>query len=443
MKQLLLPLDDAAMDATSSNACLRGLAAEDAPHTQTFSTTIAPAGLLHVSQNAHTSLRTGLDSRRAVSTTERAQGIRPDTGARFVRSLTVGENDALIEHPLGVVTAPSSGTSADDLRRSTSTDRRRCSRSSTEELPAARSPRTVEAIPRKRWPTSSTRLTRPSQDHRVCDPPSYRRARRRRARGRSRTPCARFVDHTPRLPSMRMAVPRRQDGGVCWPDKGWTGSQPSAVSMWTASTTSRSMRIEIGRGAVEVFSGILAEVVGELRSDRDMRWNDPRLSFSRPIRWLVAVLGEVAVPVVVGALTAGRQTRVCRMAGAADRGRTDGRGYLDLLDKHGIVRRLGAPPHLDRPSRAPRARGLLLVVTLMSTAESNLIDEITDLIEQTQRDPGRFRPELPGTAPGDPHHRHAQTPALPPSSRYQRHPPPALRRRRQRCLRPGHRAGRE
>src|SRR5262249_4397602 len=50
-------------------------------------------------------------------------------------------------------------------------------------------------------------------------------------------------------------------------------------------------KTDLGRGAIEVLSGVLGEIVAELRADKNMRWNDPKLSFSRPVRWLVALLG--------------------------------------------------------------------------------------------------------------------------------------------------------
>ncbi|HZC27161.1 MAG TPA: glycine--tRNA ligase subunit alpha, partial [Actinopolymorphaceae bacterium] len=95
-----------------------------------------------------------------------------------------------------------------------------------------------------------------------------------------------------------------------------------------------AVKADVGRPATEVLSGVLAAVVGELRADTNMRWNDPNLSFSRAIRWLLALLGEVTVPVAVSTLASARTTRVRRTAPlpvvdvpAAD-------GYLDFLRTH-------------------------------------------------------------------------------------------------------------
>ena len=46
-----------------------------------------------------------------------------------------------------------------------------------------------------------------------------------------------------------------------------------------------------------------------LRAEKNMRWADPELSFSRPIRWLLALLGDAELPVTASALASGRATR--------------------------------------------------------------------------------------------------------------------------------------
>ena len=51
-----------------------------------------------------------------------------------------------------------------------------------------------------------------------------------------------------------------------------------------------------------------------LRGEKNMRWNAPGLSYSRPIRWIVALLGTEVVPFSVAGMTAGRKTAVHRSA---------------------------------------------------------------------------------------------------------------------------------
>ncbi|MFJ3339062.1 glycine--tRNA ligase [Streptomyces sp. NPDC086766] len=143
-----------------------------------------------------------------------------------------------------------------------------------------------------------------------------------------------------------------------------------------------------GRTAVEVLSELLAEVVSELRSSRNMRWNDPSLSFSRPVRWLLALLGSTPLPIAVSALASGTTTRVHRTAPDPAVQVTSAVGYAHFLQMHGIM--------LDRQSRrdavvrgaheaAAEVGGFIDVA-----GEAGLIDEITDIVEYPHPVRGSF-----------------------------------------------------
>jgi glycyl-tRNA synthetase len=138
-------------------------------------------------------------------------------------------------------------------------------------------------------------------------------------------------------------------------------------------------RTELGRGATEVLSGVLGEVVTELRADKNMRWNDRKLSFTRPVRWLVALLGTEVVPVVASTLSAGRTTRVHRTAEPPVVAVPTAAGYLDFLATHGIVASVAA-----RREAIVRTAGELAASvdgTIDVDAEAALIDEIANLVE--------------------------------------------------------------
>nr|BFE73612.1 hypothetical protein GCM10020092_069130 [Actinoplanes digitatis] len=111
------------------------------------------------------------------------------------------------------------------------------------------------------------------------------------------------------------------------------------------------VRQEAGGAAPEVLAGVLAKIVSGLRSSKNMRWNDPQLSFSRPVRWLTALWGDDVVPVAVSTLAA----RPHHPA-AAHRGVAGGAGGLggDLpRDPRGQrhPHRPRGPPHRDRRRR--------------------------------------------------------------------------------------------
>ncbi len=143
-----------------------------------------------------------------------------------------------------------------------------------------------------------------------------------------------------------------------------------------------------GRPAGEVLADVFAGAVRALRSGRNMRWNDPELSFSRPIRWLVALLGSEVLPLAVSSLEAGRRTRVLRTAAAPEVEVPSAEDYRGFLRGHGIV--------LDRTER--RARIVAGAERLAGDAGgrvdvdalAELVDEVTDLVETPNPVLGRF-----------------------------------------------------
>ena len=68
-----------------------------------------------------------------------------------------------------------------------------------------------------------------------------------------------------------------------------------------------------------------------------MRWNDPQLAFSRPIRWLTALWGDDVVPVAVATLAAGRETRVLRTARQPVVAIASAETFMETLALAGIV----------------------------------------------------------------------------------------------------------
>ncbi|MDI6101126.1 glycine--tRNA ligase [Actinoplanes sp. NEAU-A12] len=136
---------------------------------------------------------------------------------------------------------------------------------------------------------------------------------------------------------------------------------------------------EAGRAAPTVLAAVLAQVVTGLRAAKNMRWNDPKLSFSRPLRWLTALWGDDVVPVAVSTLSAGRRTRLLRTAEPPVADIASAETFLETLGVNGIV-----ADHADR-------RELIVIGAqdlvypdgkIDVKGEAALIDQITDLVEQ-------------------------------------------------------------
>lgn len=65
---------------------------------------------------------------------------------------------------------------------------------------------------------------------------------------------------------------------------------------------------EPGRSALDVLPTVLADLAGSIDWPKSMRWGSGTARFIRPVRWLVALMGETVVPVELAGVTAGRTT---------------------------------------------------------------------------------------------------------------------------------------
>jgi glycyl-tRNA synthetase len=135
-----------------------------------------------------------------------------------------------------------------------------------------------------------------------------------------------------------------------------------------------------GRVAAAVLSEVFSTVVLGLRSEKNMRWSDPKLSFTRPVRWLLALHGQIPVPVAASALSSGNTTRVHRTADSPEVVVAEAAGFLELLESHGIVADAG----LRREQIVVGARRLARSVggDVDAAGETALVEEITYLVEQ-------------------------------------------------------------
>lgn len=145
---------------------------------------------------------------------------------------------------------------------------------------------------------------------------------------------------------------------------------------------------QTGRGVLEVLGEIVADVVSGLRSDKNMKWNDPQLTFSRPIRWVVALWGKHVVPATVGSLNTGRTTYVARTAAQPHVDVAAADELVPTLETAGFV----LDPAARRRQVVDGALALAKSVggTIDIDGEAGLVDEITNLVEEPHGVLGTF-----------------------------------------------------
>jgi glycyl-tRNA synthetase len=326
-----------------------------------------------------------LDARGAVSTTERATAFgRMRALSRDVARLWA-QRRAELGHPLGVVPPPARAA-APAAFPAVSAAQTALLEVGTEELPAAEVTRAAQALGAGLAALlDGTRLTRgPIR--------TFATPRRIVALIDSVAPREPAAERTVRGPRVSAAFdaegrPTRAALGFA---RGQGVDDAAGLARVSADGVDyvAAVRTDPGRGAVEVLSEVFGRAVAGLRADTNMRWSDPSLSYVRPIRWLLALLGETVVPVAVSALASGRTTRVRRTAEVPviEVERAD--GYPDLLAAHGVV--------IDPAARREQivAGALRLAAgpggTVDADGEAALIDEVANLVEQPEPILGAF-----------------------------------------------------
>jgi glycyl-tRNA synthetase len=148
-------------------------------------------------------------------------------------------------------------------------------------------------------------------------------------------------------------------------------------------------KTEEGRPAGEVLAEELPDLLTGLRFPRTMRWNDTNIYFSRPLRWLVSLLGEQVVPFDYGGVTSGRITRGLRPYGspAIELARADDY-WTTMADNHIVIA-------VDERRELVRSQAEALAASVGGRIpdDPELLDEVTNLVEYPTALLGRFEPE--------------------------------------------------
>jgi len=132
-----------------------------------------------------------------------------------------------------------------------------------------------------------------------------------------------------------------------------------------------------GRPTPEVLVDALPKLVESIKFEKSMRWNDSGVSFSRPIRWYVALLGEVVIPFAYAGVASGDISRGLRPYGSPDIAIPSADKYFDLIRAAGIL--------LDKEERkasiVEQVKQAASLIGGEAIMDENLLNEVTNLIE--------------------------------------------------------------
>jgi glycyl-tRNA synthetase len=95
--------------------------------------------------------------------------------------------------------------------------------------------------------------------------------------------------------------------------------------------------LEKGQSAAAILAQSLPELYSNIRFTKNMRWNQSGTAFSRPVRWLVALLGEDVIPFAFAGLWSGRTTRGLRFSEQPSKELYNPADYFDYMKTQGIV----------------------------------------------------------------------------------------------------------
>ncbi len=134
---------------------------------------------------------------------------------------------------------------------------------------------------------------------------------------------------------------------------------------------------QAGKAAFEVLGESLPDLVRSLRFDKTMRWNNSNASFSRPIRWLLALHGEAVIPFEYAGLRSDRATRGLRFKTPSEITLTNPAQYFEELAQQGIVIETAE----RRESIVGQADELAAQMGNLLEDDAALLDEVTNLVE--------------------------------------------------------------
>jgi glycyl-tRNA synthetase len=148
-------------------------------------------------------------------------------------------------------------------------------------------------------------------------------------------------------------------------------------------------KTEAGRPAAEILAAALPALIAGLRFPATVRWNETQVSFPRPLRWLVALLGSDLIPFSYAGVRSGRTSRGLRPLGSPqiDLARAD--EYLATMAAHQIV----VDPAERREQVRAGAEALAASVGGRIPDDPDLLEEVSNLVERPTALLGDFAPE--------------------------------------------------
>jgi glycyl-tRNA synthetase len=144
-----------------------------------------------------------------------------------------------------------------------------------------------------------------------------------------------------------------------------------------------------GSSVADLFPRMIPVLIKNLKFEKVMRWNASGVSFSRPIRWLMALYGDTVLPFEFAGVNSGNITRGLRPLGSPELVVTSAEKYLEVIREAGILIDIQDRKKsiLDQVKRTADFVGGEAVLS------DELLQEVGNLVENPTAVLGNFNPD--------------------------------------------------
>ncbi len=134
---------------------------------------------------------------------------------------------------------------------------------------------------------------------------------------------------------------------------------------------------EDGQPAIAVLESAIPEMIETIKFGKSIRWNASGVTFSRPIRWILAIFGGAIIPFEYAGIASGNLTHGLRAYGSLPVAVGSAADYFDTMEDQGII-----------VDYAERRRAIVEQITQLADAveghipdDPDLLDEVINLVE--------------------------------------------------------------
>jgi glycyl-tRNA synthetase len=145
----------------------------------------------------------------------------------------------------------------------------------------------------------------------------------------------------------------------------------------------------IGSPTATMLASLLPGVLAKVKFEKSMRWNDTGVAFSRPIRWIVALYGEIVIPFGFAGVTAGSTTRGLRPNSSPEAQIHVASQYFEEMSRLGIE----LDPARRRKLIREQVETAAARVGGTAVLQESLLDEVANLVEKPTAVLGNFNAE--------------------------------------------------